>query len=257
MRPGPKWAIRSGTVSGPVPGCHRIRSVRSGADSLEAYPVSGPVRCHIPKSVFRAIRSGLVSGLVLVFTDPVSGPSGRRFCVPPDPAGSGAVHYPVQRGLSDFSLASALPVVPHRVPARWSLPSMVRLTLRACRRVELQSAPKPPQRRSARCPGAMSFDTYLLETAWHRRLRRIRKLCPAAWATWIALNQQDHLLVENHLVARLHERCSFMRCRLWKRNRSWRLTTANIDASCRKLRRHLRRAWHLRMCNRMSATTSS
>ena len=33
--------------------------------------------------------------------------------------GSGAVHYPVQRGLSDFSLASALPVVPHRVPARW------------------------------------------------------------------------------------------------------------------------------------------
>ena len=110
-----------GSPSGPVliPGTHRIRSVRSGADSPEAYPVSGPVRCHIPKSVFRAIRSGLVSGLVLVFTDPVSGPSGRRFCVPPDPAGSGAVHYPVQRGLSDFSLASALPVVPHRVPARW------------------------------------------------------------------------------------------------------------------------------------------
>ena len=72
-----------------------------------------------PTGPVRAIRSGLVSGLVLVFTDPVSCPSRRRFCVPQDPAGSGAVHYPVQRGLSDFSLASALPVVPHRVPARW------------------------------------------------------------------------------------------------------------------------------------------
>jgi len=57
-----------------------------------------------------------MSGLVLVFTDPVSGPVRSTIL---RTTGSGAVHYPVQRGLSDFSLASALPVVPHRVPARW------------------------------------------------------------------------------------------------------------------------------------------
>ena len=111
---------------------------------------------------------------------------------------------------------------------------MVRRTLRYCRRVELQGAPRPPQRRSARCPGAMSFDTYLLESAWHRRLRRIRKVCPSAWATWLAWNKHEHLGVENHLVARLDQRFRMMRCRLWKRHRSWRLSAANMDASCRK-----------------------
>jgi hypothetical protein len=71
-------------LSGPVSGSHRIRSVRSGADSPEPFPVSGPVRCHIPKSVLK------VYGQVLVFTDPVAGPSSRRFSIPPDP-----VHYTV------------------------------------------------------------------------------------------------------------------------------------------------------------------
>ena len=50
----------------------------------------GPAGCHFPKSVSSAIRSGTVSGSVLVFTGPVSGPAGGRFCIPPDP-----VHCPV------------------------------------------------------------------------------------------------------------------------------------------------------------------
>ena len=130
MGQGPKFAIRSGVVSGPVPGSHRILSVRSGAASPEAYPVSGPVRCHIPKSVFRAIRSGLVSGLVLLFTDPVSGPSGRRFCVPPDPVQC-TIRCSVD--LAIFRSQARCPSCHTGCRRGGSLPSMVRLPLRDVR----------------------------------------------------------------------------------------------------------------------------
>ena len=263
--------------SGPVSICDTDRNALSGPVRCPARSpapsgsgLSGPVPI-LPRPIRCPVRSGAT------FPNRYSALSGPVWCpawywfsrirCPVRPVDDSAYHRirpdPVQCtircsvDLAIFRSQARCPSCHTGCRRGGSLPSMVRLTLRACRRVELQSAPRPPQRRSARCPGAMSFDTYLLETAWHRRLRRIRKLCPAAWATWIALNQQDHHFVENHLVARLHERYSFMRSRLWKRNRSWRLTTANMDASCRKLRRHLRRAWRLRMCNRMSATTSS
>ena len=95
-------------------------------------------------------------------------------------------------------------------------------------------------------PGSGRFDTYLLERARTRSLRRIRCLTPGAWATWRRWCLSEDAWAPTHVLSLLHRRYDILRCRLYMHNFSvgLRLPCSRKRCNSRKVRQHLRRGFY-------------